>query len=416
MFALVDCNNFYASCERAFNPMLVGKPIVVLSNNDGCVIARSQEAKDLGIPMGAPAHQILQVVKDNKVSVYSSNYALYGDMSARVMTILSQFSHEIEVYSIDEAFISFHGFNLINLEKHGMKLKETVYSNTGIPVSIGIGKTKTLAKLANKIAKRGPGAYSIDTEVKRIQALNDTPIGDIWGIGRQSAKKLNEYGVNSAMQFIQQPDTWVKEKLSIVGLRLKYELQGISALGMMLKEPDKQAIATTRSFPKTISQYDLLAEAVANHAASCAAKVRKQRSCAGSIQVFVHTSRFRPDLPSYANKREVKLPVHTCSSSEFIEYATIALRSIFRPGFEYKKVGVIVSDLVPSNQVIGGLFDTSDRAKAKRAMLAMDGLNSKYGKNKVKIASQGFTKGWQMNQQQLSPCYTTRWQDLLKIV
>ena len=282
MFALVDCNNFYASCERVFRPDLNGKPIVVLSNNDGCVIARSSEAKAIGIPMAAPAYQHEALFTQHGVQVFSANFALYGDMSNRVMSILADYSPEMEVYSIDEAFLKLDGFEYFNLQEYGESMRKRVLKWTGIPISVGIAPTKALAKAANRIAKKFPketkGVHIIDTEERRIKALRWLKVEDVWGIGRQHTKRLQAQGVNTAFDFTQLPDTWVKKIMSVVGLRLKHDLMGIPTIDLEEIEP-KQSIATTRTFEKNYTEYDQVAERITTFTASCAEKLRQQKSC-----------------------------------------------------------------------------------------------------------------------------------------
>ncbi|RZL20392.1 MAG: Y-family DNA polymerase [Pedobacter sp.] len=417
MYALVDCNNFYASCERVFNPSLNGRPIIVLSNNDGCAIARSQEAKDLGIKMGDPAFLIQDKIDKHNIAVFSSNYTLYGDMSQRVMNLLGEFTPEVEVYSIDEAFLNLDGYELFDLYEYGKNIRQRIRRCTGIPVCVGIAPTKTLAKLANRLAKKKTeiGVYTIDSEEKRIEALKLTEIGDIWGVGGQYSKFLSEYNIKTALDFVNTPDKWIQKYMSIVGLRTKKELQGIRCITMELTPPNKQNIATTRSFGNMLTEYEPIAEAVANHAAACAAKLRKQHSSANHITVFVHTNQFRADLPQYARNRVLHLPVASNSSTELIKYALHGLKSIYKQGFSYKKAGVIVSGLVPDTEINMSLFDTVDRTRQKKAMEAIDLLNNRFGREKVKVASQGFGRKWKLKQEKLSPCYTTNWNEILTI-
>ena len=408
MYALVDCNNFYASCERIFQPHLIGQPVVVLSNNDGCVIARSNEAKALGIPMGAPAFQHKDLFEKNKVHVFSSNYALYGDMSNRVMTILSQFSPEVEVYSIDEAFIKFTGFEDYDLQDYGVQMRDRVQKWTGIPISVGFAPTKALAKVANKIAKKFPertnGSYVIDSEDKRIKALKWTKIEDVWGVGRQHAKRLQAINAKTAYDFTQLHDDWVKNKMSIVGLRLKRELQGESVLGLDLPKTKKN-IATTRSFDKTIEDFDNLRERIATFASVCSEKLRKQKSCCHQIIIFIRTDRFKEERPYYFS-RVITLPYGSNSAITLVQYATLALKSIYKTGLNYKKAGVIVCDLVPENALQLHLFD-NENPKHKQLMQAIDLTNKKLGNTKIKLASQDIQRTWKMKQEKLSPRYTT---------
>lgn len=416
MFALVDCNNFYASCERVFQPWLNGVPVVVLSNNDGCVIARSNEAKALGIKMGAPAFEIEELVRKNKVNVFSSNYVLYGDMSRRVMSILSQFTPEIEVYSIDEAFLNLNGFDIFDIEAYGRKIAYTTTKNTGIPVSVGIAPTKTLAKVANKIAKKNQdqkGVFVLNNKTAISKALAEFPVGDVWGIGRQYSKFLNKYSIFSALDFVNANKEWIRKNMSVVGLRTMEELQGYPRIDLETTPPDKKAICTSRSFGSMLSEYEPIAEAVANFAASCAAKLRKQKSCAAMLIVFIHTNQFRKDLKQYAQNILVSLPVASNSSMELIKYAEIGLKAIFKKGYLYKKAGVIVSDIIPEANIQTSLFDNVNRDNQKKVMQVIDKLNSKMGKDKVRIAQQGFSRKWKLRQEKLSPCYTTKMSDIL---
>ena len=417
MFGLIDCNNFYASCQRVFEPHLIGKPVVILSNNDGCVIARSNEAKALGIPMGAPAFEYKKLFKDNNVHVYSSNYALYGDMSSRVMNILTTFSPEIEVYSIDEAFLKLKGFNYFDLEQYGKTIQRTVTKGTGIPISVGFAPTKALAKVANKIAKKYPertkSVYVIDTEEKRIKALKWTKIEDVWGIGRKHAKRLQAKNIINAYQFIQLSDDWVRKEMSVVGLRLKHELQGIPTLNMDTPK-NKKMIATTRSFEKMYTKIEDISERVSTFTASCAEKLRRQNSHCNMIMVFVHTNYFRKDQPQYSRNIIIKTDFPTNSTIELNHYAQIGLKAIFREGYHYKKAGVIVMGLTPNNETQLSLFNTSN-PKHQPLMSVIDKMNKSYGKNKVKFATQSLGRQWKMKQEKLSKCYTTKINDVINI-
>jgi DNA polymerase V len=418
MIALVDCNNFYASCERVFNPKLNNRPVVVLSNNDGCVIARSQEAKDLGIKMGAPAFQMEEFIEKNNVAVFSSNYALYGDLSNRVMKVLSQFSPNVEVYSIDECFLDLSNFDYTNLEEYAAKIRQTVYQYTGIPVSVGIAKTKTLAKLANRYAKkhkREIGVHIIDTPEMADAALKITDVRDIWGIGGQYAKFLNGYGIKTAYDLIQVNEAFIKEKMSIVGLRLVKELKGTPCIPLELVRPAKKGICTSRSFGKLLTEYEDIAVALSNYTARCGEKLRKQKSCANIIHVFIETNPFREQDKQYTRTRAITLPVATNDTTVLIKYALIALKSIYKKGYNYKKTGIIVMGIVPQNEVQSALFDDVDHPKQNKIMAAMDRINRIMGRDKVRLAAQGFDRKWKLRQEKLSPCYTTRWNELLTV-
>jgi len=417
MFALVDCNNFYASCERVFRPDLIGKPIVVLSNNDGCVIARSNEAKTIGVPMGAPAFKHEGLFKEHNIQVFSANFALYGDMSQRVMSILGEYSPEMEIYSIDEAFLKLEGFEKFNLQEYGQQIQCKVVKWTGIPISVGIAPTKALAKVANRIAKKFPdktnSVYLIDTEEKRIKALKWLKIEDVWGIGWQHAKRLKAIKVNSAFDFIQLNDAWVKKNMSIVGLRLKHDLQGIPTLDLETLQPKKN-IATTRSFEKNYTELEQLKERITTFAVSCAEKLRKQNSCCNTIMVFIHTNELREELPQYSRNIVVKLPFPTNSNIELAKFANDALEKIFKKGFYYKKAGVIVMDFSPKNIKQLKLFENCN-PKHVPLMQAIDKINASFGQQKIKLASQDLKRVWKMKQERLSPRYTTKLDEIITI-
>lgn len=413
MYGLVDCNNFYASCERVFNPSLNGKPVVVLSNNDGCVIARSNEAKALGIKMGIPAYQIKDLVSSHGVAVFSSNYTLYGDMSGRVMSMLAELSPEIEVYSIDEAFVNLDGIR--DLESIGRKMVSGVTRGTGIPVSLGVAPTKTLAKIANKFAKKYP-AYDqlciIDSEEKRIKALQLTEIGDVWGIGRRQAAKLQKQGIKTAYDFTRFSGAWVRKNMTVVGERTWKELHGISCIDMENAPPAKKQICTSRSFGKMLTDIDTISEAIASHASTCAKKLRKQQSYAASLMVFIHTNNFREDLPQYWKNTVIHLPVPTNDTQEIVRYALAGLRTIYLNGYQYKKAGVIITEITEGAQL--GLFDLVDRDKRERLMQAVDKINGEHGHN-IKLAVQGTGRGWKLKQEQLSGHYTTNLNQIIDI-
>lgn len=415
MFALVDCNNFYASCERVFNPTLNHKPIVILSNNDGCVIARSNEAKQY-IPMGAPFFKYKEVFKKYNIEVFSSNYALYGDMSCRVMNTLKNFTPDLEVYSIDEAFLKLDGFHLVDLNIYSQEIKKTVTKNTGIPVCVGIGPTKALAKVANRIAKKFPektnGTYIINEE-NRIKALKWLKIEDVWGIGRQQTKKLKLVKVNTAYDFIQLPELWIRKNMTVVGLKLQQELQGKKRLELELIEP-KKAIATTRSFDYTYSDYSYIKERVSTFAITCAEKLRKQKSHCSLVTVFVRTNRFKESDKQYGNTFTINLPSATNSSITVAEFAVKALDKIFIENLQYKKVGVIVSGITPENRKQLNIFEEENQ-KHQNLMSVMDKLNQNYGDKKLKLGSQSLTKTWKMKQEKLSKNYTTNLNEIIEI-
>ncbi len=415
MFALIDCNNFYASCERVFKPYLIGKPVVVLSNNDGCVIARSNEAKALGIPMGANAFEYEQQFKMQGVEVFSSNFPLYGDMSRRVMAMLSQYSPDMEIYSIDEAFLRLDKTQ--NFKELGLQIRKTVTKGTGIPISVGIAPTKSLSKIANKIAKKfgdqTQHVHVIDTEEKHIKALRWTKVEDVWGIGRKYARKLQDIGVHTAFDFIKLPEDYVQQLMSIVGLRLQKDLKGIPVLDLE-EVAGKKTIATTRSFDKNYTDYNYVSERVSTFAVSCSEKLRQQHSECNSLMVFIHTNGFRKDLPQYSKNIVVQLPFATNSAIELSKYAQIALSKIFKPGYAYKKAGVIVMNFTPENARQLTLFQDKN-PKHAQLMKVMDKINTSTGKSLLKLGSQDLKKTWKMRQERLSQRYTTNYNELLEI-
>jgi DNA polymerase V len=416
MFALVDCNNFYASCERVFNPALEKKPIVILSNNDGCVIARSNEAKPF-VPMGAPAFKFKQAFKTNKIHVFSSNFVLYGDMSNRVMTILSNYTPEIEIYSIDEAFLKLDGFHLFDMERYSKEINHKVTKSTGIPISTGIAPNKVLAKVANRIAKKFPketgNVYIIDSEEKRIKALKWIDIGDVWGIGRKHKERLKKENVRKAYDFINLPDEWIKKNMAIVGLRLKQELEGKSILNIEHVRR-KKTIATTRTFEKNHSDLPNIQERISTFAVTCAEKLRAQKSCCSSIIVFIHTNGHRRDLTQYSKSITIKTDYPTSSSFDLVKYAVQGLKIIYKKGYQYKKAGVIVTELTPENEKQLNFF-TSENPKHKTLMKTIDHLNNSIGQKKLKLACQDLDRTWKMNQEKLSPRYTTRLNEIITI-
>jgi len=416
MFAHIDCNNFYASCERVFNPALNGKPVVVLSNNDGCAIARSSEAKALGIPMGAPAFKYKEIIEKNHVHVFSANFPLYGDMSNRAMSILGTFSPVQEVYSIDECFLDLSGFDF-DLKAYGLKMKERVFKWTGLPISIGIAPTKALCKIATRIAKKylkqTGGVHVIDSENLRIKALKWLEIGDVWGIGRQYTKRLLAKNIKNAYQFTCMNDDWVKTHMSIVGLRLKYDLQGIPSI-MMEDIKDKKNIATTRTFDYNTEKYEDIKERIVTFATKCAEKLRKQGSCCNSIQVFIATNFYREDLPQYSNSICIKLPFATNSTFELAEYAVMGLEQIFKKGYAYKRAGVLVMDFTPESNQQLNLFQNRN-TKHIPIMNAMDKLNRKYGHDLLRLGAQAPGRTWRMKQEKLSPHYTTNINEVLSV-
>lgn len=417
MYALVDCNNFYASCERAFNPNLRHKPIAILSNNDGCVISRSDEAKVIGLPMGAPVFKWERFCKENNILIFSSNYPLYGDMSSRVMSILEQFTPDVEVYSIDEAFLEFKGFENYDFNDYGNQIRTRILKWTGIPTCVGVAPTKALSKVANKIARKFPqqtkGVYVIDSEEKRIKALKWIKIEDVWGIGRRLTKRLKAKGCNTAFDFVQLSDDWVLKNFSITEWKLKKDLEGIPTL-LLDEVKTKQAIATTRSFEYTFSDIDNIKERISTFANICAEKLRKQGSSCHIIYVLLSSDRYKKDLEQHRANKLVSLAFPTDSSLIITEQAVKAVTSIFKSGVKYKRAGVIVMGLVPTNNYQLQIFENED-PKHKPLMKAIDNLNIKYASYKVKLANQDLKRTWKMRQEKLSPRFTTNINDIITV-
>ena len=419
MYALVDGNNFFVSCERVFDSSLDNKPVIVLSNNDGCAIARSNEAKALGIKMGANYFEIEQLVKRHNVQVFSTNFVLYADMSMRMKGLLSRFTPAIEDYSIDEAFLDFTGFKTETLRDYCLDMSRTVRQGIGIPVGVGIAPTKTLAKVANRFAKKYPGYEGvaiIDTDAKRIKALQLTYIGDVWGIGRRHTERLLNMGVKTAYDFTQLNRSWVRKHMTVVGERTWRELHGQPCIEMETVVPDKQSIMVSRSFGKMIEDFSTIKEAAATYTCMAAAKLRKQKSHAKALMVFLETNRFRNDLPQNNRHTVITMPVATNSSLEILHYVSKALERIYIPGYKYKKTGVMLMDISSEDAYQMNLWDNIDRTKHKRLMEVLDRTNERYGRNSLKPAILGDGRQWKIKQERLSPCYTTRMSDFPKVI
>jgi len=417
MYALVDCNNFYASCERVFNPSLQGKPIAILSNNDGCVIARSDEAKALDLPMGAPIFKWENFCKQQKIEILSSNYPLYGDMSARVMKILEQFTPDVEVYSIDEAFLEFKGFDAYDFDAYGKVIRKRILKWTGILTCVGVAPSKALSKVANKIARKFPketnGVYVIDSEEKRIKALKWTKVENIWGIGRQLQKRLHIKGCKTAYDFTQLSDNWVRKNMSITEWKLKKDLEGIPTITLEVKEA-KRSIATTRSFENTYSDIENIKERISTFATSCAEKLRAQNSSCHMIIVMLRSNRYQKNSEQHSASKTVIFPYPTDSTLSISNAAVEAVKTIFKDGIDYKKAGVIVTGLVPTDTHQLNLF-LHENPKHKPLMSTIDHLNKKFKADKIKLASQDLQRTWKMKQEHLSPKYTTKLNDIITV-
>ncbi len=418
IFALVDCNSFYVSCERVFNPKLREIPVVVLSNNDGCVVSRSNEAKKLGIKVGTPYFECEALFKKHGGYSFSSNYTLYGDMSNRVMEILSTFSPEMEIYSIDEAFLSFTNFAFTDLLSYGKNIKETVQSWTGIPVSVGIGSTKTLAKLANKVAKKHPennGVFITGNNKANDSVLENFDVADIWGIGQQYAKLLNNYGIKNAKQFRDSNDKWVQKKMTITGARTLMELRGISCINLEEVSQPKKTIISSKSFGQSIETLDGLKEAVATYVSTAAYKLRSQHSLTRGLSVFIMTNRFK-DEPQYYNSIFIKIAMPTCYTPKLIEYAHKGLERIYRSGFKYKKAGIILSDIINEDHLQFDLFINPERnVKQNDLMKVIDNVQGRFGKQSIFIGAEGINQEWSMRRGKLSQRFTTQWNEILNI-
>ncbi len=416
-YALIDCNNFYASCERVFNPRLEGVPVVVLSNNDGCVVARSAEAKAVGVKMGVPLFQIRDLVRSQGIRVFSSNYALYQDMSNRVMDILRKFSPEVETYSIDEAFISLKG-TLGDLTALGVDIRHTIHRWTGLPVSVGIAATKALTKVAMHLAKTSPkvatGVLSLYQSPYVEQALARTDIGEVWGIGRQYETFLRMQGIKTALEFTRCKDAWIKEHMTVQGLRLAYELRGISCMSLEDIRPKKQTITHARSFGKALTDGGKMRESVAFYAARCAEKLRAEGMMARSVTVFVRTSPFAVE-PCYSNARTLHLSVATDYTGDLIRHAWSCLERIYLPGLKYQKAGVMLSEFTPRASRQLSLFDEHIRERNYQMTRAMDRINQRYGRGVVGTAAEGIQQSWKAQATMKSAHYTTQWEDILKV-
>lgn len=415
MFALADCNNFFASCERVFRPDLQGKPVIVLSNNDGCAIARSNEAKALGIKMGAPFFKIRDIVRRHNVAVFSGNMALYGDMSQRVRWVLEEFAPGIEVYSIDEAFLDLRGMKNIDFDAYAKRISAQCSKMTSIPVSVGIAPTKTLAKIASKLCKQYPklrgGCYMYrPQDIEKV--LRKFPIEDVWGIGRRTAPKLKARGVNTAYEFTQMPEGVVRMMLGIGGVRTWKELRGIPCLEFEDGFEAKQSICVSRSFSSEIYEVKELQEQIANFASVMASKLRKQQSVTSEMVVFAYTNRFREDVPQIHANTLVPFITPTAEERIIIAQAVSAAKTLFKQGFGYKKAGVIATKIVSEKHVMHSLFEDREAVEREHKITsALDAINAAFGKGTIKLAVQGSGEIKSSSENQ-SPHYTTRWSDI----
>ncbi|HCE6135883.1 TPA: Y-family DNA polymerase [Legionella pneumophila] len=414
MFALIDCNNFYASCERLFRPDLREKPIVVLSNNDGCVIARSNEAKSLGIAMGEPFFKIKALCKQHRIHAFSSNYTLYGDMSQRVMSTIEQEWPHLEIYSIDEAFLDLSSLSEHQHDSFCRTLQKKILKETGIPTSIGIGQTKTLAKAANHLCKKILKVPVFNMNKDRIVLLKKIAVEDVWGIGRQWSKKLMRCGIYTAFDLAAMSPHLLKKQFNVVMMRTAMELHGIPCGGLE-EIALKQSIMSSKSFGEMQTSLDQVAQSVSSHCARAVEKMRSQKLVAQRITVFVHTNRFREDLAQHFQSIEVNFINPTDDLRIITKFAKRCLRKIFKSGYYYKKAGVCLEELIPKDMRQLDMFHQptdEDLAKTEQLMAVFDSINQKYGRSTIRLAAEGYNKPWAMRAELKSPAYTTRWSDL----
>jgi len=421
-FALVDANNFYVSCERVFAPRLRDRPVVVLSNNDGCCVARSEEAKALGIRMGQPFFEVRDLLEQHQGVALSSNYTLYADMSRRLMTLISQFSPEQEIYSIDESFLRFSGCDQWDLTQQGRELRARVLQGLGLPVGVGFGATKTLAKLANRLAKRHPDFR--DAGVCNLQDLSpaqqagyfaELAVEEVWGIGRQWSARLQQQGLTTVARLMRADVPTLQRQFSVVLAKTVMELNGISCLPLEEAPPPRQQVIASRSFGIPVTTFEMLSEAVASHTARAAAKLRREGLQAGLIQVFIATNPFKPEAPQYHPGATVPLSIPTADTTRLLRAARVGLRHIYRAGYEYKKAGVVLLDLAPVGAVTGDLFATPDQAtsaRQARLLAVMDDINRRWGRGTVRYLAEGLEQPWQMRRGRMTPRYTTCWDEL----
>ena len=413
--ALVDCNSFYVSCERLFNPKIQKKAVVVLSNNDGCVISRSKEAKNLGIKMGEPYFKVKDLVKRNKVAVYSSNYALYGDISRRVMKVLKTFSPKVEIYSIDEAFIDLSFIDEKGAEDYGREIRSRVLKWTGIPTSVGIASTKTLSKVANHVAKKEKaGVIYLNTNID--EKLKKFPIEDVWGVGKQLSKFYHKNNISNAYDLKNVSNTWVKKGTNVLGAKTAMELRGIPCIDLQIDQEKRKNCCVSRSFGRKVKDLNELEESVITHCLNAAEKIRADDQIAKTITVFIRTSPFDKNRRYYSNSKTIDLAIPTSNSIELIKNAVKALTDIYKYGYAYQKAGIILSGLKDANQNDQNLLTPLLENKSKKLMKAIDYTNTKYGRYAISIAQAGLSKGWKMRREHSSKIDTASFDSLPKIV
>ena len=421
LIALVDCNNFYVSCERVFRPDLIGKPVAVLSNNDGCMVARSQEVKDLGIKMGVPVFQVQHLVKQHNIQLFSSNYTLYADMSARVMSILEAFAPSIEIYSIDESFLDLTGVCEQDPIDYGQKMRKAVFRSTGIPVCVGMGPTKTLAKLANFGAKKWKhtdGVLDLSEPDRREKFMKLVPVGEVWGIGSRTTAKLNQLGIMTVWDLATQPSKLIQAQFNVMVARTILELNGISCMSLEEIAPDKQQIVCSRSFSRKLTDFSELSEALAEYCTRAAEKLRHQQSVTGCINVFIRTNLFNPSEPQYQRSASIKLSAATQDTRTIITTANRLLKALYKPGYKYHKCGVQLSHIQPALSFAqDDLFDVDDNSlleKSNQLMQTFDKINRRFPKS-LSLAASGFDKTWIAKAERKTKHYTTDWNELVEV-
>ncbi len=412
--ALIDCNSFYVSCERLFNPKIQNAPVVVLSNNDGCVISRSTEAKKLGIRMGEPYFKVKNLVKKNNVQIFSSNYALYGDLSRRVMKVLKGFTDKIEIYSIDEAFLDLSHIKDEQVEEYGKQIRERVLKWTGIPTSVGISNTKTLSKVANHIAKKNKaGVIFLKKDIDNI--LKNFDIADVWGVGRQLSKLYIKNGIDNAYKLKNISNTWVKKSTNVLGAKTVMELRGISCIDLETEETRRKSCCVSRSFGKKVESLDKLKESITTHCLNAAEKIRIDKQTTRAVTVFIRTSPFDKNRKYYSNSINIELPVATNNSIELIKTAISGLKKIYKYGYFYQKAGIILSKLRDASEKELNLLTPVLENKSKPLMRAIDFTNAKYGRNAISIAQAGISNDWKMRREHSSRIDTASFDFLPKI-
>jgi len=415
--AIADANEFYVSCERVFDAGLRGRPVVVLSNNDGCVISRSREAKALGIGMGVPLFKVRHIVEENNVAIFSSNYALYGDLSLRLADAFQEFTPEVEIYSIDEAFLGLEERPGQSFRDYGLEIKEKVYKWTGVPCSMGISQTKTLAKVAQRFTKRHPeaqGVLDLTGPADQTAVLDETPVADVWGVGPAYAKLLKGKGIETARRLRDADRRWVRQRITVVGARIVEELRGVSCIPLEKCPQGRKSVTCSRSFGVLVEDFEELREAVAVYMTKAAERLRRSRLAAGVVTVFIDTSRFDPG-PRYSNSATYELAYSSDSTDELLSWALKGLGRIYRPGYRYKKAGVMLNRLAPADQLTMRLFGKGRFEKSRRVMKAVDEINARHGRNTIRFGAAPAGGRWETKFLRRSRRYTTCIQEVLRI-